>query len=76
MSYVYRGRFSSRFVPHEQAKAARAELANYQRLRELTEKWVGLSLRLAKEKSLCGRDRETIDPHRKNQCLLDEVHVS
>jgi hypothetical protein len=26
------------------------ELANYKRLRELTEKWVGLSLRLAKEK--------------------------
>jgi len=50
VSYVYRGRFSSRFVPHEQAKAARAELAKYQRLRELTEKWVGLSLRLAKEK--------------------------
>jgi hypothetical protein len=25
-------------------------LANYKRLRELTEKWVGLSLRLAKEK--------------------------
>jgi len=25
-------------------------LANYKRLRELTEKWVGLSLRLVKEK--------------------------
>jgi hypothetical protein len=25
-------------------------LANYKRFRELTEKWVGLSLRLAKEK--------------------------
>jgi hypothetical protein len=50
VSYVYRGQFSSRFVPRDQAKAVRAELGNYKRLRELTEKWVGLSLRLAKEK--------------------------
>jgi hypothetical protein len=50
VSYVYRGRFSSRFVPRDQARAVRVELANYKRLRELTEKWVGLSLRLAKEK--------------------------
>ena len=50
VSYVYRGRFSSLFVPRDQAKAVRAELANYKRFRELTEKWVGLSLRLAKEK--------------------------
>jgi hypothetical protein len=50
VSYVYRGRFSSRFVPSDQANAVRAELANYKRLRELTAKWVGLSLRLAKEK--------------------------
>jgi len=49
VSYVYRGRYSSRFVPRDQAKAVRAELANYKRLRDLTEKWVGLSLRLAKE---------------------------
>ena len=50
VSYVYRGRFSSRFVPRQQAKAVRTELANYRQLRDLIEKWVGLSLRLAKEK--------------------------
>ncbi len=50
VSFVYRGRFNSRFVPRDQAKAVRVELANYKRLRELTEKWVGLSLRRAKEK--------------------------
>jgi hypothetical protein len=50
VSYVYRGQFSSIFVPREQAKTVRAELANYKRLRDLTEKWVGLSIRLAKEK--------------------------
>ena len=36
--------------PRDQAKAVRAELANYKRLRKLTEEWVGLALRLAKEK--------------------------
>lgn len=50
VSYVYRGRFSSRFVPRNQVKEVRAELANYKRLRKLTEDWVGLALRLAKEK--------------------------
>ena len=50
VSYVFRGRFTSRFVPRQQVKAVRAELANYKRLRKLTEAWVELALRLAKEK--------------------------
>jgi hypothetical protein len=50
VSYVFRGRFSSRFVPRQQVKVVRAELANYKRLRRLIEAWVGLALRLAKEK--------------------------
>ena len=50
VSYVYRGQFTSRFVPREDVKAVRSELANYKRLRKLTDAWVGLSLRLVKEK--------------------------
>ena len=50
VSYVFRGRFSSRFVPRDQVKAVRVELKNYKRLRKLTEDWVGLALLLAKEK--------------------------
>jgi hypothetical protein len=50
VSYVYRGQFTSRFVPREDVKAVRSELANYKRLRKLTDVWVGLSLRLVKEK--------------------------
>jgi len=50
ISYVFRGRFTSRFVPRLKVKAARAELANYKRLRKLTDAWVELALRLAKEK--------------------------
>ena len=50
VSYVFRGRFSSRFVPGQQVKVVRVELANYKRLRKLTEAWVGFALRLAKEK--------------------------
>jgi hypothetical protein len=50
VSYVFRGRFSSRFVSRQEVRTVRAELANYKRLRKLTEAWVGLALRLAKEK--------------------------
>jgi hypothetical protein len=50
VSYVFRGRFTSRFVPRHHVKAVRAELANYKRLRKLTETWVELALRLVKEK--------------------------
>ena len=50
VSYVHRGKFSSRFVSRENAKAVRTELANYKRLRKLTETWIGLSIRLSKEK--------------------------
>jgi hypothetical protein len=50
VSYVYRGKFTSRFVPRQQAGAVRAELANYKRMRKLIEAWVGLAIRLAKEK--------------------------
>jgi hypothetical protein len=50
VSYVFRGRFSSRFVPQGQVKTVRVELKNYKRLRKLTEDWVGLALLLAKEK--------------------------
>ena len=50
VSYVFGGRFNSRFVPRDQVKAVRVELANYKRLRKLTQDWVGLALRLAKEK--------------------------
>ena len=44
VSYVYRGRFSSRFVPRQELRVVRAELANYKRLRKLIEAWVGLAL--------------------------------
>jgi hypothetical protein len=50
VSYVFLGRFTSRFVPRQQVKAVRVELANYKRLRKLTQAWVGLALRLAREK--------------------------
>ena len=50
VSYVFRGRFTSRFVPSQQVRTVRVELANYKRLRKLTEVWVELALRLAREK--------------------------
>ena len=50
VSYVFRGRFTSRFVREQEVKAVRAELSNYKQLRKLIDAWVGLALRLAKEK--------------------------
>ena len=50
VSYVYRGHFTSRFIPRDKVKAVRTELDNYKRLRKLIETWVGLAIRLAKEK--------------------------
>ena len=50
VSYVYRGSFTTRFVPRQQARAVRAELANHKRMRKLIDAWVGLAIRLAKEK--------------------------
>jgi len=50
VSYVYGGRFTSRFASGQQLKAVRLELANYKRLRKLIGTWVGLAIRLAKEK--------------------------
>ena len=50
VSYVYRSKFTSRFVPRQEARVVRAELANYKRMRKLIEAWVGLAIRLAKEK--------------------------
>ena len=38
------------FVPQQEVKTVRMELANYKRLRKLTEAWVELALRRAKEK--------------------------
>ena len=55
VSYVYRGRFTTRFVPRQEAGAVRGELANYKRMRKLIEAWVGLAIRLAKEKRQAAR---------------------
>jgi hypothetical protein len=50
VSYVYRGRSTSRLVSSDQVKEIQAELANDKRFRKLTDEWVGLALKLAKEK--------------------------
>ena len=50
VSYAYGGKFSSRFIPKNKVKEVQVELKNYKRLRKLTEDWIGLSIRLVKEK--------------------------
>jgi len=50
ISYVFQGRFTTRHVSPNDLKTVRAELANHKRLRKLVDHWIGLALRLAKEK--------------------------
>ena len=47
LNYVYRGKKTSKFVRTEILKQVRTELANYKRFRRLTERWIGLALRVA-----------------------------
>jgi len=48
VSYTHRGKSSSMFVKREEVKEVREQLANYQRFKKLTDKWVRLSLEIAK----------------------------
>lgn len=50
ISYVFRGRFTTRHVSPDVLQAIRVQLANHKRLRKLVEDWIALALRLAKEK--------------------------
>src|SRR5438128_3220937 len=56
VSYVFRGRFTSRFVPRQEVAAVCAELANYKRLRKLTEAWVGLACVWPRKNANCRLD--------------------
>ena len=48
LNYVYGGKKTSEFVRSQNLKAVRTQLANYKRLRQLTEQWVGSALKLAR----------------------------
>jgi hypothetical protein len=48
VSFSWRGKSSSRFVRKEDIARVKRELSNYQRLRELTDEWIELSIELAK----------------------------
>lgn len=48
VSFSWRGKSSSRFVRKEDLPRVKRELKNYQRLRELTDQWIELSIELAK----------------------------
>lgn len=48
VSFSWRGKSSSRFVRKEDLGRVKRELKNYQRLRELTDEWIELTIELAK----------------------------
>ena len=47
VSFTWRGKGTSRFVRKEDLTRVKRELKNYQRLRELTDEWIELSMELA-----------------------------
>ena len=47
LNYVFRGKKTSRFIPHQEVTQLRAELANYKTLRRSTDQWTGLALQMA-----------------------------
>jgi hypothetical protein len=50
LSYVYRGKGHTEYVPPEVEKQVAAQLANYKRFRTLTQEWIGLAIQLARAK--------------------------
>ena len=46
LSYTYRGKGHTEYVPVERKAAVEEQIANYKRLRELTQEWIDLSLQL------------------------------
>ena len=51
LSYVYRGKSTSRFIKKEQLPEIKKQVANYQKFVELTTEWKALSTDLGKLKS-------------------------
>ena len=48
VSFSWRGKNTSRFVRKDDLARVKRELTNYQRLRDLMDEWIGLTMDLAK----------------------------
>ena len=48
VSFTWRGKNTSRFVRKDDLVRVKRDLGNYQRLRDLTDEWIELSIELAK----------------------------
>jgi hypothetical protein len=55
LSWVHRGRSTSQFIRPPLLPEVRAQTANYNKFRKLTDQWVNLALRLAQTKLLAAR---------------------
>src|SRR5206468_7889004 len=48
VSFTWRGKSTSQFVREDDVQEVRQQLANYHRLRELVDEWIGLALELSR----------------------------
>jgi hypothetical protein len=55
LSWVHRGKSTTRFIRRPFLPQVRAEITTYNRFRKLTDQWVNLALRIAQAKLLIAR---------------------
>jgi hypothetical protein len=58
LSYTWRGKSSTRFLRPEQVEEMRQMVANYKRLRELMNEWVGLAVELEGAERARAKERD------------------
>ena len=50
LSYTHKGRSTTEFVKKDEVDEVRRQLSSYRTFKELSEEWVGLSIKIAKER--------------------------
>jgi len=50
LNYVYGGKKTAQFIRRQILRQVRTELVNYKRFRRLTDRWIGLALKIAQAK--------------------------
>jgi hypothetical protein len=58
LSYTWQGKSSTRFLRPEQVEEMRQKVANYKRLRELMNEWVGLAVALEGAERARAKERD------------------
>lgn len=61
VSFTWRGKSTTQFVREDDVEEVRQQLANYHRLRELVDEWIGLALELSRTRLKQRRDAAALE---------------